>query len=182
MIGVFWKRESSPILWLQCRLLTRQRFFCLHIHSLWLRVTSSPRGLTKNKSQVCPGWAFTNVFFQRLERQGNPQYSCAWASSILHSLRIYNHFEMVIYTVRRIPSIQLMQALWARGFCSFAREVRRRWDTGGMIVGIYCYFSSPTQGLCRGACSRSRRRPLMWSTLIGSLLQVDVNAEISERK
>ncbi len=35
MIGVFWKRESRPIQWHQCRLLTRKLFLCLHIYSLY---------------------------------------------------------------------------------------------------------------------------------------------------
>jgi hypothetical protein len=36
-IGVFWKRESRPIEWPQCRLSTRQLFFfCLHMYSLWI--------------------------------------------------------------------------------------------------------------------------------------------------
>jgi hypothetical protein len=34
-IGVFWKRKSRPIKWRQCRLSTRQLFYCLHIYSLW---------------------------------------------------------------------------------------------------------------------------------------------------
>ncbi len=33
-IGVFWKRKSKPKEWRQCRLSTRQLFFCLHIYSL----------------------------------------------------------------------------------------------------------------------------------------------------
>ncbi len=31
----FWKRESRPIKWRQCRLSTRQLIFCLHIFSPW---------------------------------------------------------------------------------------------------------------------------------------------------
>jgi hypothetical protein len=31
----FWKRESRPIWWHQCRLFTRNFFFCLHMSSLW---------------------------------------------------------------------------------------------------------------------------------------------------
>ncbi len=34
-IGVFRKSGSRPIKWHQCRLLTRQLFFSLHIYSLW---------------------------------------------------------------------------------------------------------------------------------------------------
>ncbi len=36
MIGVFWKRESRPVWWHQCRLLTRQPFSSLHIYGLLL--------------------------------------------------------------------------------------------------------------------------------------------------
>jgi hypothetical protein len=35
-IGVFWKRESIPIEWRQCRLLTRQFFLSAHIYSLFI--------------------------------------------------------------------------------------------------------------------------------------------------
>ncbi len=40
MIGVFWTRESRPIKskWHQCRLSTRQVFFCLHMCSLWFHL------------------------------------------------------------------------------------------------------------------------------------------------
>jgi hypothetical protein len=34
MIGVFWKRESRPVKRHECRLLTCQLLFCLHIYSL----------------------------------------------------------------------------------------------------------------------------------------------------
>ncbi len=37
MIGVSWKRVSRPVQWHQCRLYTRQRFFCLYIYSLQMK-------------------------------------------------------------------------------------------------------------------------------------------------
>jgi hypothetical protein len=43
MIRVFWKRESIPIYWHHCRLLTRQICFGLHIYS---RCTKQPTGYT----------------------------------------------------------------------------------------------------------------------------------------
>jgi hypothetical protein len=35
-IGIFWKRESRPIEWRQCRLSNCQVFFCLHIYGLYM--------------------------------------------------------------------------------------------------------------------------------------------------
>jgi hypothetical protein len=34
----FFQRESRPIQWHQCRFLTRQLHFCLHIYSLWFNL------------------------------------------------------------------------------------------------------------------------------------------------
>ncbi len=40
--GGFWKSKPRRICWIQCRLLTRQLIFCLHIHSLWCQPVVEP--------------------------------------------------------------------------------------------------------------------------------------------